>query len=211
MKKNISLIISLLVIFSMSANAHIEYPLQVSTDGSTSCYSLDVIFVVDQSGSMSDPIYATDPTNQRETAVEAMVDWLSENVLDVCPNARHQVGVISFGKTAHVDLPLTEIAPSSFEELRALENQLHEKILAYDLGQTIPINAFEKIPQMFKDSQIKSGGLRKQVVIFLTDGIIDYGDGGSNEGLGFTGATRALVHLATSSASRSGITNSKPT
>jgi hypothetical protein len=87
MKKNISLIISLLVVFSMSVSPNNMPSAQPeNTNNSTnpdgeappSCYPLDVIFVVDQSGSMSDSIYATDPTGQRETAVEAMVDWLSE-------------------------------------------------------------------------------------------------------------------------------------
>jgi hypothetical protein len=105
-----------------------------------------------------------------------------------------RVGVISFGTTARVDLPLTEIAPDSFEELSALEARLHETIVADDLGNTQPLKAFELIPAMFRDSQITSGGPRKHVVIFLTDGLIDFGDNGNNAGLGFTGASYQLAN-----------------
>ena len=155
-------------------NQETSLPARQGTEGS--CYSLDVIFVVDQSGTMSDPNYPTDPTNQRQTAVQAMVDWLASNVLDVCPESRHQIGVISFGDKSRIDLPLTLIAPDTMEELLALEKRLNEKIIADDMDGTQPISAFQEIPKMFSDGQISAGGIRKKVVVFLTDGLIGMDD-----------------------------------
>ncbi len=166
-----------------------------------SCYSLDVIFVIDQSSTMSDSNYPTDPTNQREYAIEAMVDWLASNILDVCREARHQVGVISFGgvtkifpsgTNSRIDLPLTEIAPRSIEELRALEKRINEDIIADDLGGTEPIEAFRKISKMFDDGHIEGGGIRKRVVVFLTDGLIGADSIRENPPEGFVIPTQEL-------------------
>ena len=183
MKKIILFLVAVMVIFSLSVNVNAKSEFKgIQSEDSNSCYSLDVIFVVDQSGSMTGPIHPTDPTNQRETAIEAMVDWLAENALDVCPDARHQVGVISFGYKPRVEFGLREVAPDSIEELLALEDELHEKVVADEMGYTDPLKAFELIQEMFEDSKITTGGIRKRVVIFLTDGQIDLGDGGSPEG-----------------------------
>jgi hypothetical protein len=142
-----------------------------------SCYSLDVIFIIDQSGSMSEGGIPTDPTNQRETAVEAMVDWLAENALDRCPDARHQVGVISFGTDPHIDLPMKEVAPSDFKQYLSLTRNIHESITSTNLGLTDPIKAFRLARTMFADNTISGGGFRKKVIVFLTDGIINQGNG----------------------------------
>ncbi len=142
------------------------------SDSKGSCYSLDVIFVIDQSGTMSDFNYATDPDMQRKSAVQAMISWLGSNILDVCKDARHQVGVISFGDGARIDLPLTMIAPDTMDELFALEKRIGENIKADHIPGTEPLAAFQQIPKMFDDGKISSGGVRKRVVILLTDGLI---------------------------------------
>jgi hypothetical protein len=140
------------------------------------CFSLDVIFVIDQSMTMSDPNYPTDPTNQRQTAVQAMVDWLASNVLDVCHDARHRIGVISFGEDSQIDLELTEIAPTTLEDLLALEKRVNRKIVADNLGDTEnqyePIGSFRKVSKMFEDAENSGDDFRKRVVVFLTDGLI---------------------------------------
>ncbi|MDP1614607.1 MAG: vWA domain-containing protein [Methylococcales bacterium] len=158
-----------------------------------SCYSLDVIFVIDQSGTMSDINYATDPTQQRKTAVQAMVSWLGSNVLDVCKDARHQVGVISFGNEARIDLPLTMIAPDTMEELFVLEKRIGENIKADHISGTEPLVAFQQISKMFNDGKISGGGIRKRVIILLTDGLIGSDKFSDNPPLGFVYPTQVLT------------------
>lgn len=196
MKKKTVLIVCLLILLSLSFPGKVmaeHNGLALADSSSVSCYSLDVIFVIDQSISMSNA-YATDPTNQRQDAVQAMVDWLGENVLNVCPNARHQVGVISFGTKSRIDLPLTQVAPTTTQELLALDKQIDQHIVADNLGGTEPLEAFREIPTMFANSKITTGGPRKRVVIFLTDGLIGTTDTlNAQVPLGYTGNTQVLV------------------
>jgi len=125
------------------------------------CYSLDVIFLIDQSSSMGAALFRpSDPTDQRETAVEAMIDWLAENALDRCPNSRHQVGVVSFGTTGRIDLPLTELSPDSFNELQVIQNRLKDDIVADNLYTTQPLEGFILAKEMFDQSTLGKDAAR---------------------------------------------------
>lgn len=162
-----------------------------SEGSSGDCFSLDVIFIIDQSGSMSDPSKPSDPTKQREKAVEAMANWLTENALDHCKNARHQVGVVSFGNESRIDLPLTEISPKSFDAAVQLQKKLAENIHATDMGDTLPMGAFVLAKKMFNESVLRNIGIRKQIIIMLTDGLIH--DGKGNDGKGYVVPTQELA------------------
>ena len=72
------------------------------------CYSLDVIFLIDQSDSMSGKGSGrpNDPTEQRVYAPRWAIDWLADNALDICPNAVHRIAVISYGGSTGIDLKL---------------------------------------------------------------------------------------------------------
>lgn len=158
----------------------------LSQSGSSgeACYSLDVIFLIDQSSSMGGTLYApSDPTDQRETAVEAMVDWLAENALDRCPDARHQVGVVSFGTIGRIDLPLTELSPDTFNELQVVQNRVKENIVADNLYTTQPLEGFILAKKMFDQSTLGTDVARKRIIIWLTDGMID--DDKGNQGKGY--------------------------
>jgi hypothetical protein len=147
-----------------------------SEGNSSTCVPLDVIFIIDQSGSMSgsDGGIVTDPYNQRKYAVDAMIDWFGENIVDTCSNIRHQVGVISFGSVGRVDIPLTEIKPETFEEYLESAKRLQEKTQADNMFYTNPEAGFELAKKLFAESNISTGGSRKKVIIFLTDGVINY-------------------------------------
>lgn len=164
-----------------------------STNPATECFALDVIFIIDQSNSMSYGSLKSDPTEQREKAVEAMTNWLIENALDHCKNSRHQVGVISFGTESRIDLPLTEIAPKSFDSAVALQKRLEEKIVADGLGDTLPMEAFVLARKLFDESALRQIGQRKQVIIMLTDGLI--ADGRGNDGKGYVLPTQELANF----------------
>jgi hypothetical protein len=194
MKKILYALVIILVAFCSFTPVMANYQAAVKNSDTvlaSSCYALDVIFIVDQSESMSDQFSPTDPSVQRQSAVQAMIDWLAENSLDICPGTRHQVGVISFGSTVEENLPLTEISPSTFQEMRMLEEDLNKNIVAENLGATSPLGAFEKAKQMFSGVDIKDGAPRKQVIVFLTDGQIN--DGSGNEGIGSLGKTKELA------------------
>ena len=152
-------------------------PLAEEEPESKTCYSLDVIFLVDQSYSMSKEGMATDPNQQREKAVEAMMDWFAFNVTDTCPNATHRVGVISYGTTATVDLGLTTINPASIDEWVVIREKIFEKIVATDLGYTNPVLAFREANKMFDqaDDDILEDDYRKKLIVFVTDGTINTG------------------------------------
>lgn len=148
----------------------------VQTQEAQECFSLDVIFIIDQSDSMSYAGIGSDPTEQREKAVEAMANFLIENALDHCKTSRHQIGVVSFGTNSQIDFPLTEISPKSFEASLQLKKQLENSIMATKLGQTNPIGAFQLARKMLNESGLKGAGLRKQVIVMLTDGVIYTGE-----------------------------------
>ncbi len=149
------------------------------------CYSLDVLFIVDQSTSMgyvdeNNKVVAysgaepADPTLQRKSAIDAVIDLLSDMSLDLCPGTKNRIGVISFGSNAQVDLPMSTIAPTDFQESKRIREELQKKVQIYNLGLTQPQLAFEQASQMFANMEnIRSGGVRKHVIIFMTDGVPD--------------------------------------
>lgn len=155
-------------------------PASSSTFNSTpqDCASLDVVFIVDQSWTMSAPgtMEAADPHNERKYAVEAMVDLLTGLALDQCPGTHHRMGVISYGSKPRVDLPLTDIAPETASEANALRDQggiIKKRIVADDMGANNPLPAFDQAYQMLRaaaDIRV-AGQLRKKVIIFLTNGV----------------------------------------
>lgn len=166
-------------------------PTILESDTASDCFALDVIFIIDQSNSMSYGPLRSDPTDQREKAVEAMANWLIENALDHCKNARHQVGVISFGTQSKIDLPFSEVSPKSFDAAVQLQQRLEEKILASEMGDTLPMDAFKLARKMFDESALRNIGIRKQVIVMLTDGLI--ADGKGNDGKGYIVPTQELA------------------
>lgn len=138
------------------------------------CQAFDVVFLIDQSSSMTGTggLTASDPTRQREFAPEAMSDLLATFALDRCPGVIYRMGLISFGPTATVDLPLTEIAPHTITDTSKLRQYFQEQLIAKDLGPlTAPADAFHLAVDLLNSAPpLSDGGIRKRAVIFLTDG-----------------------------------------
>lgn len=137
------------------------------------CYSLDIVFLIDQSLSMSRVSNANDPLGQRFNAPRYALDWLANNRLSrlgLCPDAVHRIGVISFGSDVIVDLPLTLIEPSSQLEwdnaLPGLEGQIEER----NMGGTNPMKAFQYAKEMMDGSEPLGVLPRKRALVLLTDG-----------------------------------------
>jgi len=134
------------------------------------CYPLDIIFLIDQSSSMSSST-ANDPTDQRVYAPRWAIDWLADNALDICPDSIHRIAIVSYGTEAVTDLELSFIDPNSTEEWINLRSKLKENIQAKDLIQTHPKLAFERAAEILSDAAPVPGETpRKTLIVFITDG-----------------------------------------
>jgi hypothetical protein len=145
---------------------------------------VDVLFLVDQSGSMGglaagSTVHPTpnDALGLRFEAPQAFAQLLAEDRLQVHPNGLHRVALAYFGDTVDPRLKWTEIAPSSWEELQAQLNSLKGengglaagKYATNNLGNTNFLQAFDTAAQMF--ATLPAGETNRQrVLIVLTDG-----------------------------------------
>ena len=174
------------------------------SDVQSECVPIDVIFIIDQSSSMGGIECGSglrlsvpnDPTGQREYATEAMLDLLADLSLDICPGQVNRVAVISFGTSARVDLPLTDINPSTFESSQSLREEIKESVIADNLCQTDPILAFREAINILKKSEDSINGKRKRVIVFITDGtpcVAEFGCGVSMDVIGYIKNLREIV------------------
>jgi hypothetical protein len=147
------------------------------------CYSLDVVFLIDQSGSMKQ----NDPDLLRKDAVEWVVNWLGDNVLSSCPDATHRIAIVAWGETAEIVLDGSRIiSPRTDQqgriEWRTERDDLKRQIEEYfgTIGNernlqdnTDPKVAFDEARKILAEFQSEPLGdlPRKRVIIFLTDGI----------------------------------------
>jgi hypothetical protein len=177
-----ALFISLILIFSSFglAKAALETTQVTASEsqdsnGNATCSNLDVIFILDQSKSMSyPPSQASDPLEQRKFAVDSMVDLLTGLSLDQCPGTANRIAVISYGSQINVDLPFYDVAPQTADAANSLRDEqgpIKSKIIATDMGSTYPLPAFVEAQRMFRRTGDLGDGVRKKVIIFLTDGI----------------------------------------
>ena len=144
----------------------------------SACDNMDVVFVVDQSNSMSLPGIASDPLSERKYAVASMIELLTDLAVDECADSSYRVAVISFGDkgSARIDLPLSNINPNTVEEAKALREKYTAALKADQLGQTYPLDALSLAYRIFRDASTFGDAPRKRVIIFLTDGLPCVGD-----------------------------------
>lgn len=155
------------------------------------CSNLDVIFIVDQSDSMS----RNDATANRKYAVESMIDTLVDMAMNQCPETSHRLGVISFGgqDRTRVDVEMYEINPSTSAGARRIREELRPRVKADNLGTTYPEPAFEEAYRMFSRNELNDGAARKRVIIFITDGLPCAAD--RCEGTDYNATTASLRSL----------------
>lgn len=140
------------------------------------CSPIDVVFLIDQSSSMSDSSSGNDPLEQRKYAVQVAIDLMADIALDSCPGIIHRVGIISYGSTAEVDLPLSAVGPFNPAEpdvAYGRRDELRATARAATLGQTNPSDAFAQAKAMLDSAAPLNDGdqARKRAIIFVTDGI----------------------------------------
>jgi hypothetical protein len=137
------------------------------------CYSLDIVFLIDQSLSMSRLSDPNDPLGQRFNAPRYALDWLANNRLSrlgICPDAVHRIGVISFGSEVIADLPLTRIEPDTQLEWNDILPGLEDQIKERNMGGTNPSKAFTSAKEMLDNAEHLGPLPRKRAIVLLTDG-----------------------------------------
>jgi hypothetical protein len=81
----------------------------------------------------------------------------------------HRLGVVSFGTTARVDLPLTEVRPAELEAMRSRVDAIRA---LPTLGHTHFLAALEEAGNLFAGigPQAAQGASRRRAVVLITDG-----------------------------------------
>ena len=128
---------------------------------------LDLVVLVDQSGSMTGTgsKAKNDPEGVRNDIVRLTLETLVMNGTN--NNVTNKLGVISFGTTVRVDLPLTEV---NEQNSQALQSRLNSSLTVDSLGNTDFLAALNKAKQIFGNIPDKPNGNRKKVIILVTDG-----------------------------------------
>lgn len=177
MKKKISLILICLVAFSVipvQANRIIQSKRLTVVDPARICYAMDIVFLIDQSASMSGETYPknapNDPLNQRISSPKYAIDWLANNRIGLCPGVVHRIGIISFGTEAEVDLQLTKIDPADQKQWDEIRRKLEEKVQEKNLNATNPLAAFKLAKEMLGNAEQLGSQPRKRAIVLLTDG-----------------------------------------
>jgi len=145
-----------------------------SVHGQSAAYDgLDVLFLVDQSGSMGGRDFGhnddpKDPLGLRFQAVQYALRTLSEYRRVVPTETVFRMGVISFGDTTEITLPWTNI-PENTADVDVLANVLSaDSFGARNLGNTNFLAAYREAEQQFLNLPVGENHLR--VIIILTDG-----------------------------------------
>jgi len=168
-----TIIIAIGYLFStISGVTHANNQLQESTSPAGDCFGLDVVFLVDQSSSMSGGSngLASDPQEQRKYAVEAAVNQLTDIALDSCPDVVHRVAVVSFGSTVRTDVEFTTIDPENLDDSLWIRENISSKLMADSMNATDPKLAFEEAEELLTQLPPSTGD-RKRAIIFITDGV----------------------------------------
>jgi uncharacterized protein YegL len=151
---------------------------QNSTSDEEKCWPLDIVILIDQSGSMSGVSGNNDPDGYRFEAAREVLEQLTRNKQEQCVNVEHRLSIITFGVDAKTHLYLSPISlgenddPDEWSKnyLQNISEAERRPIQEY----TNFIDAFEEAQTVFgrakKPNDSSSYGERRQIVILVTDG-----------------------------------------
>lgn len=156
---------------------------RVSAEGPGIYKGLDILFLVDQSGSMggrdtgssTHPV-PNDPLGLRFFAPQHFVSLLGADRLQAHPDATFRVAAIHFGDAPQVGMDWQVIAPASWEEWDAKEAEFKNTLLApgeletTNLGNTDFLEAFDTAHEVFQSLPKDQPEPRHRLIIVLTDG-----------------------------------------
>ncbi|MEM2367346.1 MAG: VWA domain-containing protein [Candidatus Bathyarchaeia archaeon] len=136
---------------------------------------LDVVLVIDQSGSM---VRTTDPMGLRMDVAMTYVDFLNSWASE---KQNHRLGVVHFGTQAHPErsIPLSDIrSRHDWIKKRLVEQKV--EFTREHLGHTMFVSAFREAKRIFEEANAFKPD-RRPVILVLTDGRPDNGTGGPLE------------------------------
>lgn len=146
---------------------------------------LDIVFIIDQSGSMQradGSFIPNDPLGLRFYAPWYAMYWMGESRLLIHQNITFRMAIVNFGTDAEIwdfgnGRYWQEIAPDSrplwepvYNELtNQIEGEMRERFTQESLGATNFLHPFEAAQELF-DELPEPPGQRRRVIIVLTDG-----------------------------------------
>jgi len=149
-----------------------------ATSGEDTCVGLDLVLLVDHSGSMSgykgQP--TSDPNNVRIESVKFIIDQLFINRLTFCPQVVHRVAVVGFGGSTQLQLAPTaiDVDPSStVQAWQQRRDQMLKGIEPLNLLNTDFVQAFDAARDILAGpamGPLNDNVPRKRAIIVLTDG-----------------------------------------
>ena len=185
MNKQIRLLFTTVLVFSLGFSFAPFQSFQQQNEGNS---NLDVLFLIDRSGSMSgdDSLKPSDPLGLRFFGPLYAMEWLGSDRLLVHNESAYRIGVVHFGSDAQVGMDWETIVPETQEEWKIVREDLRERLSPADLqgkslGNTNFLEAFEYAKQFFQSN--KQSGLAnadKKVIVILTDGAPYVSDEGEN-------------------------------
>lgn len=146
---------------------------QTSAQG-PKCDELQVVFVIDESGSMSRTDLSappSDPDGLRWQGPQEGVAFLGSLRYQVHPDAKMRVAIVHFGDRPSLGLLWADIMPDNEADYQQLLSQLQPYFEPYkDLGNTNPLAAFQNVSSLFDMLPPQVGACPRRAVIVLTDG-----------------------------------------
>ena len=140
---------------------------------------LDVVFLVDQSGSMGGCYghpEANDSQQLRFKGAQLAMEWLGSYRLSYLKGSsvNFRTAVVYFGSTAQTVIEPTVVDPESAEQWDALEKVLKDPLAPEEfpkhLDNTHFIEAFKVAKQMFSAMEAEDSSRRVKGIVVLTDG-----------------------------------------
>jgi len=152
--------------------------------GDPVCTELEVVILVDQSGSMGgapiDHPIPNDPHGLRFFAPLHVIRWMGADYLGASklrlpsrPVITYRIAVVDFGDAAQLRLPWTTIAPASDQDWNNLERELAQKVGPFEgnLGNTNIVAAFQMAKDLFSQRADVQDGCPRRAIFLLSDGM----------------------------------------
>jgi hypothetical protein len=138
------------------------------------CNELQVIFVVDQSGSMfgTRELAPSDPDAFREYGVAQGIEILSNLRYQSYPDALIRVAAIDFGDTVALRLPWTTLDPENSESSRLILSEIMtlRGTRTESMGNTNFVAAMQGAASLFSQVREPQAGCPNRAVVLITDG-----------------------------------------
>ena len=173
------MVMVLCLVASVSALLLMTHPVILSAFAAPStCNELQIIFLVDQSGSMrgnSDHPVVNDPLDLRFYGPKHAIERIGPLRYTQHPTMTIRFALVNFGTTSEIGVGWTSITPTNELEWNRQWATLGQtlapgKWASADMGNTNFVSAFDKAAELFNQLPQQIGDCPKRAVIVLTDG-----------------------------------------